>query len=465
MTVLVEGFDSDAMALARLLAAEGETVRLAGPAGAPANTAALESLGIDVEPHTNLDVDPGPAEIAYLDVWTPDVAPRVQRLRDRGTQISCLADLLLERWPGPSIGITGTAGKTSTTALAAQILEKEGIDIAVSGRAIAANLWPTGDLLESLRTHDQHEDEDTAGARTLLLELTSSHLAFMRHSPTVAAVISFWPDHLELHGSFARYRAAKETIVRHQREEDLAIVNADDASAGFAVAAPAATAEFSLRQPVERGAYLDPTCGVVLVDSRGEVALGPIDPRVIHPSNALAAAAIAAAVGAAPAAIEHGLRTATPVPWRRETLPPHSKGILAGVHVVDDGMAATPLKTAATLATYADCSVVLIAGGSTDAGGGPVHATLEEQLLLERACDEVVRTARAVFVFGEAASPLTTLLEQRRVETTPAVDLAEAIALAASRARCGAYALVFSPMFPLPHDERARFRELVRAVE
>ena len=57
-----------------------------------------------------------------------------------------------------------------------------------------------------------------------------------RGSATIAAIVSFWPDHLELHGDLARYRAAKETIVRHQRPSDLAIVNADDASAGFAAA-------------------------------------------------------------------------------------------------------------------------------------------------------------------------------------------------------------------------------------
>ena len=94
--------------------------------------------------------------------------------------------------------------------------------------------------------------------RVLLLELTSSHLAFMSHSPTLAAVVSFWPDHLELHGGLEGYRAAKETIVRHQRPSDTVVLNADDASARFAAATPAGLVEFSLTRPVERGAYLDP---------------------------------------------------------------------------------------------------------------------------------------------------------------------------------------------------------------
>jgi len=461
VTTLIEGFGPDAIALAGLLAGEGHAVRLASPAAAPAEAAALLELGVRVEPLTDLDTSPGPAEIAYLDVWTAETAPRVQRLRAQGTLISCLGELLLDRWPGPSTGITGTAGKTTVTSLTAEILRAAGIDIAVSRGARAGNLWPTADLLDRLHPGDN------ATRPFLLLELTSSHLAFMRSSPTIAAVLSFWPDHLELHGDLAHYRAAKETIVRHQRSGNTVVVNADDASACFAAATPADPIEFSLHRRVERGAYLDPARGVVLVDHTGETALGPIHARAAHPGNVLAAAAIAAAAGASAAAIEQGIRNAQPLPWRAQQLPVQAQGTVAGIPVVDDGMAATPLKTAATLATYPDHSIVLIAGGMNDAGGGPVHATPEEHALLERACDEIARTARVVFVFGDGGARLAALLRQRQVETQSVANLAEAVveavSVAASRA-VGATAIVFSPLFPLPLEERARFASLVRDV-
>ena len=146
--VLVEGFDADAIALARLLAGEGNAVRIAGPEPEPDEARELRELAIDVQGGVDLDAAPGEPEIAYLDVWTPEVAPRVGLLRARGARISCLGDLVLERWAGPSIGITGTAGKTTTTALSAAILREAGIDIAVSKGARAGNLWPTADLLE-----------------------------------------------------------------------------------------------------------------------------------------------------------------------------------------------------------------------------------------------------------------------------------------------------------------------------
>ena len=150
MDVLIEGFDADAVALARLLAGEGNAVRLASAEPEPAETRELRELGIDVQPGVDLDADPGEAEIAYLDVWTPEVAPRVAKLRARGARLSCLGDLLLERWRGPSIGITGTAGKTTDDRARRCDPPARRHDIAVSTGARAGNLWPTADLLERI---------------------------------------------------------------------------------------------------------------------------------------------------------------------------------------------------------------------------------------------------------------------------------------------------------------------------
>ena len=375
----------------------------------------------------------------------------MQRLRAQGTRISCLGDLLLRRWGGPTLGITGTAGKTTTTALVAGILRTAGIEIAVSRGARAGNLWPTADLLDRL------ERGGSASRSLLLLELTSSHLAFMHRSPSIGAVISFWPDHLELHGDLARYRAAKETIVRYQRQADIVIVNGDDASVGFAAVTEAGFAEFSLEHPVEDGAYLDPTRGLILARHGSETALGPLPAATAaaHPGNVVAAAAIAAVAGASPAAVKGGIRFAATPPWRAQP-----QGSLDGVPVIDDGMAATPAKAAATLAAYPRGSVVLIAGGMLDAGGGPVHTAPEEQVLLEHACDEIARTVRIAVLFGKAGPRLAGLLRPRGVPVVEVDDLDDAVTEAARHTK-GAGTVVFSPLFPVSLDDRARFAALV----
>jgi hypothetical protein len=104
--VLIEGFGADALALARLLGAEGNAVRIASPEAEPTDAPELRELGIDVQPGVDLDADPGEAEIAYLDVWTPEVAPGSRSSALAACRVSCLGDLCSERWEGPSIGIT-----------------------------------------------------------------------------------------------------------------------------------------------------------------------------------------------------------------------------------------------------------------------------------------------------------------------------------------------------------------------
>ena len=122
MTTLVEGFDTDAVALARLLATEGRSVTLAGSGTASAEALALRALDVDVRERADLDREPGEHEEAFLDVWTPEVAPRVCRLRAAGARVRCLGDLVLERARVPTIGVTGTAGKTTTAFLVVQLL-------------------------------------------------------------------------------------------------------------------------------------------------------------------------------------------------------------------------------------------------------------------------------------------------------------------------------------------------------
>ena len=324
------------------------------------------------------------------------------------------------------------------------------VDASTTGRL--GNLWPTAELLDR-REHDP--------ARPLLLELTSSHLAFMRESPRIAAVTCFWPDHLELHGSLDAYRAAKETIVRGQRPGDTLVVNADDPAArAFAELTPAALVEVSLERPVERGVFVrDGTVVVRWDEAETDMCRLECLPYAgARRGVVLLAIATAVAAGAPPAALRDGLGRLDLPAYRGS--PVATTGRTAAA-VIDDGMAATPSKTAASLAAHPDGSVVLIAGGIDDLGAGPVHAAPEEQELLERACNEIARSARLVVLFGPAADRLQPALAARGVATLRAEDLEEAVDTACSRLEqaclAGAATLVFSPMFPVGVADRERF--------
>jgi UDP-N-acetylmuramoylalanine--D-glutamate ligase len=438
---LVEGFDADAVALARLLAGEGRAVTVAGPGEAGPDGRALRALGVEVRDRTDLDRDPGEHDEAFLDVWTPEVAPRVERLRASGCRVRCLADLVLERAGVPTIGVTGTAGKTTTTALVAQLLRAAGARVHASSTARAGNLWPTAELLEP------------ADDGVLVLELTSSHLCFTSRSPAVAAITCFWPDHVELHGSLERYRAAKEAIARAQSAGDVVVVNEDDqAAVDIGAVSPGRRLGFSTLAEVDEGAFARD--GTIVVRARDVERELPRPSGLDRPrlQAVLAATAVAVAAGAIPAGLG-GLR----LPELRAT----AVGRSGDVELVDDGMAATPAKSAATLRSRSDGTVVLVAGGELTSAGLAVHASPEEQRLLEEACAEARRAARLVVLFGPASERLAPLFDT--VPTLRADDVEDAIATAANHLE-GAETLLVTPMFPLSTGERLRIAPALHAL-
>jgi len=422
--VVVEDVAPEATALTSFLAAEGTRARQAATA--------------------ELDADPS-VDAAFMDAWTPEVAPRVAALRSSGALVTCLSDLVLARTRDRAIAVTGTAGKTTTTSFAIQLLRAAGVDVAAPDPGVSENLWPDASLLGEL-----------SAPRPLVFELTSSHLAFCRVSPHVAVVTSFWPDHLELHGSLEAYARAKETIVRDQVASNLLVVPKDASCEGFVAASAAATVLFSATEQVERGTCLHEGRLVARWDGSEhvlcEVERLPLRGRAV--TAALAAAATALAAGAAPDALREGLPRLRTPQHRVVEVARH-----AGVPVIDASMAGTPAKAESTLELYDDGSIVLVAGGEIDGEAGPVHATPEERELLERACAVARRKARAVVTFGPATEVLAGLLPESEQEAELAGALRRAVALAPAAA-----AVLVAPMFPIAPEERARVPELARVA-
>jgi UDP-N-acetylmuramoylalanine--D-glutamate ligase len=422
--VAVESTAPEAGALVALLAAEGARPRLALPAE------------LDRDPH---------ADAAFLDVWTPEVAPRVGGLRAHGALVTCLADLVLHRAGGRTVGITGTAGKTTTTSILAQLLRAAGIDADCAAPGLSGNLWADQALLAAAA--------EPAAARPLLLELTSSHLAFCHASPHVAVVTSFWADHVELHGSLAGYARAKEAVVRRQEPDDWLVVPADGTCRRFADVSAARVVHFSAgARELERGAFV--RRGRVVVRWQGEehelAAVDDLRLRGCAVGAALAALAAAAAAGAPVDAVGQALPGVT-VPRHRFV----EVARVGGVPVYDDSMAGTPAKAAAALELFRDGSIVLVAGGETTGAAGPVLATPEERSMLERAAATAARKAKRTVLFGPAAAALAELLPDAEL----ADDIDDAVARALEHA-AGADAVLVAPMFPVAPAARDRVAAL-----
>jgi UDP-N-acetylmuramoylalanine--D-glutamate ligase len=374
--------------------------------------------------HARIGDDPAEADYLFVDEWIGETDAVVVRARQAGTRVSCLADVILAESPVAVIGVTGTAGKTSTAARVRTLLEAAGV-MCLSGHARAANLWPDADLAETLAAVPQDA--------IIVAELTSTHLAYMQTSPTVAVVTCLWPDHIELHGSYQAYIAAKRRILEQQKPGDWAVLNADDAACrALQTTGRARRVWFSTTGRVEPGVFIE----------RGELtAVWESDTHRVadaadlagRPSHLVAACAAALAAGIPAGQLANGVTRPLALPYRFAQLAP-----VGTVSVIDDTMACTPAKAHAALRRLGDAPVILIMGG--DAAG--VHASDEERVLLEQAC--AAAAGQRIVGFGTAASRLAPLVAlTRRVDT-----LGEAVDAAFELAADGDV-IVCTPMFPL----------------
>lgn len=345
----------------------------------------------------------GPSEEFWPDVWTSPLDPRLS-----AGNLSCLADFLLKT--RDVLGITGTAGKTTTAWLLSQLLPGT-----ATSRARAQNLWPGPSLLDS--------------KGTVVAELTSSHLAFCQHSPRVAAITNFWPDHLEIHGSLEAYGQAKSNLFRYQKPEDVAVLPWHDAEAqSLASCSPARRAWFSNEQ--------EPTPALVRVfPNQGGIRVeGPSGQHQleVHPNPALLCALALAEAS--------GLRWQLPSHFE---LPPH-RAVRHG-RLIDDTLAATPRKASYHLRP----GTHLVAGGLVEIAGHRVHTSPPEQaaltLWLSKIRDHCVR----VDLFGPAGDQLQKQLPGSHLH----INLEQAIqaALEATTKQ-----VLVSPGFPMPQEDRLK---------
>ena len=350
--------------------------------------------------------------------------------------IAALAALQADRAYAPQlIAITGTNGKTTTTGMTALLVARTGRSVAMAGNIGPTLLQTLADALDA-----QLIDADAALPQVWVLELSSFQLdGVCGFAPHAAAVLNITEDHLDWHGSMPAYVAAKANIFG---AHTTMVLNRDDAAvAALApVAVPAAAAPrgrakraalpparpvvwFGLEAPRHSGDF-----GLVLEndmawlaraqagdDTPRRAAALAAEPAEIHlqrlmpadalrvrgrhnAANALAALALASAIGCPLAPMLHGLREYAGEPHRVEYL-----GTLDGVDAFDDSKGTNVGATVAALnglgADKAPAKLVVILGGD---GKGQNFAPLREPLQ---------RHVRAIATLGRDAAVIEAALE------------------------------------------------------
>jgi UDP-N-acetylmuramoylalanine--D-glutamate ligase len=321
---------------------------------------------------------------------------------------------LASRWlRGRIVAITGTKGKSTTTALTGRIFEAAGVPVAVGGNI--------GTPLAS--------QVDASTPETLhVVEVSSFQLETAdTFHPWIAALLNLSADHLDRHASVEEYAAAKARIFARQTETDIAVANADDQRAmAMAGAGRARVVRFARDAQIDAGVTV---AGGWVVDRKpaGDTTLVPVaDVRLIGPhllADVLAAAAIARAAGVAPGPIAEAVRGFGGLEHAMELV-----GEVEGVRFVNDSKATNVDAARQAIETFGRGLVVIMGGRFK---GGDLRAL--RPVLASRGA--------SVVAIGEAA-PLLVEAFEGAASVRVAATMTEAVQAAMTAAGTGGSVLL-----------------------
>ncbi|MGZ5492599.1 MAG: UDP-N-acetylmuramoyl-L-alanine--D-glutamate ligase [Thermoanaerobaculia bacterium] len=436
MRTLVVGAGKSGVSAANFLAKRGEDVCLTDNNASPQ---------LPYELDQRVDRSFGRQEEILLDsigtiVLSPGVPatiPLLQVAASRGIPIISEIELAFRHLQGNVIAITGSNGKSTTTALIGEILR-----VANREPIVAGNIGEP--LIASIDLHRP---------RTYVIELSSFQLETVdTFRANTALLLNITPDHMDRYPTFDAYAAAKYRIFRNQQASDVAIVNASErrSTPRHSVAR---VWRFSSSQNLDEGAYLDGDDLVMRIDGqerripRSSLKLE----GTANVENALAAWLAARAAGVDDMSVQIAFGTFAGLPHRMVLVCQRD-----GVRWINDSKGTNVDATLKSLESFAPSSVLLILGGKDKAGE------------FERMRGLVKEKTRAVITIGKAADRISEAL-QGSATIVPAGDMQQAVKWAAEHATRGD-AVLLSPACASFDQYRnfehrgEHFEELVRAL-
>jgi UDP-N-acetylmuramoylalanine--D-glutamate ligase len=435
--VAVLGFARSGIALARFLVDAGAAVTVYdGRPSGELGDAMARLEGRQIRLLAGPDVDPaeawrGAALVTTSPSINPDYPTAEPRLRAAlaalvvarasgvpGTPaIVSESDLVLRLCPAPTIGVSGTKGKTTTSVLTHALLAADPSHRAILGGNVGR---PLVERLPDMRADDR-----------VVIELSELQLPTLSRGTTVAVFTNVTSDHLDRHGSVEAYRAVKRRFAERVDPEGALVVNVDDpVVASYAGIGAAPVVPYRLERPMPGGLGVVDEWIVAAGVERlplaggGVAATGPggrimpigelAVPGRHNVSNALAAVGTALLFGVAPDAIRKAAAAFVGVEHRLETV-----AIVDGVRFVNDSQGTQPDAVIAALRAFR-APIVLIAGGRDKgidlADLGPV----------------VAQRAAAAVLIGESGPTLEGLFRAAGLRRTERVETLEAAVVRAA---------------------------------
>jgi UDP-N-acetylmuramoylalanine--D-glutamate ligase len=396
MTALVLGLARSGRAAALALVRRGDRV-IAVDSASDVDSGRLAEAGVEVHLGTEESSLLEGVDVLIKSPGVPAEAPLVAAARERGILVWSEVELGSRLLANPLLGVTGTNGKTTTSELLGVML----------GAPVAGNV---GRALTELVGEI---DEDT----WIVCELSSFQLEDVHElRPRIAVLLNLEPDHLDRHGTFEAYRAAKLRVFENQQPDDVAVV-----PRGFGeIPGHARRVEFSAADPL------------------------PAEPRIPgahNRENAVAATAVARALGLDDSDIAAALREFPGVPHRLEPVRE-----LGGVRFVNDSKATNVAAALRGLAAYAEPLHLILGGSLKGESFAPLARAIRER-----------GGVRSIHLVGEAADELAAALEAEGVAHERAGTLGRAVAAAAAASQPGEIVLL-SPACA-SYDQYTNFEE------
>jgi UDP-N-acetylmuramoylalanine--D-glutamate ligase len=418
VTVMGLGVFTGGVEVTRYLVKKGAQVLvtdLKHKADLRASVARLSGLPVRFRLGRHAAIDFTRADIIIKSPAVPADSAYLRKAATGGSVIDTEMNMVFRLCPAPIVGITGSNGKTTTTALVAALLRQGKRPVTVGGNI--------GQSLIS-------RIERVRPTARVVLELSSfqlEDLAAQQTSPQVAVVTNISPNHLDRHRTMQAYIRAKKAILRYQSAGDQAVLNYDDPRVRtWGKATRAQVYYFSTTGRVPRGAYLkkntiffrdNGTCQRIA--DAGSVLL----PGDHNMQNVLAAVTVARLGQVPRSGINRVLASFKGVAHRLELV-----RTFKGVRYYNDSIATTPESTMAALASF-DQRIILIAGG------------YDKKVSFDQLARMIARQAAVLVLIGATAGKIARAVSRVRNKkgliVQPVRNLRQAIRRAAAQARKG----------------------------
>jgi UDP-N-acetylmuramoylalanine--D-glutamate ligase len=432
--VIVIGAARQGIALGRYLASHGARVVMNDHKPFEQLESARQSLN-DLDEHTASRIEwvygshplslLDGADVVCVSGGVPLNLPLIQAAQHHDIPLTNDTQIFLEACPCRTIGITGSAGKTTTTSMVGKISDTA-IDSGLDGEALYRKVWVGGNIGSPLlATVDDMDTNDLA-----VLEISSFQLELMTRSVTIACVLNITPNHLDRHATMEAYISAKSRILEYQTENDTAVLGCDDPGAWRLLEKVHGTrCSFGRAIPPEgmQGAFIE---GEWVCCWDGETVTRVLQQSEIplrgwhNVENVLAAYAVSQAAGLPAKAMREAIIAFTGVPHRLEWV-----NFWKGADWYNDSIATAPERVMAAIHSFespADIQrpIVLLAGGR------------DKNLPWNELADLIHARVDHLILFGEAAGKITAVVGNSKPSARPytletCINLEQAVKVAA----------------------------------